>query len=100
MISLTEKTDFIISRHGTKKKKIDGMLKYELQPSMSVVGVEKFTSAKEPAVTKTSFIICFSDFFLLVLKTMILWQLCTHLFQLVIYTKKPGCAGPNICLFK
>lgn len=29
------------------------MLKYELQPSMSVVGVEKFTSPEEPAATKT-----------------------------------------------
>lgn len=52
-IPLTEKTDFIISAIVQKKKKIDGMLKYELQPSMSVVGVEKFTSAEEPAVTKT-----------------------------------------------
>lgn len=54
MIPLTEKTDFIISAIvQKKKKKIDGMLKYELQPSMSVVGVEKFTSAEEPAATKT-----------------------------------------------
>lgn len=55
-----------------------------VQPSMSVVGVEKFTSAKEPAVTKTSYNV-FSWFSLLMLKTMILWRWCSHFFFQLVY---------------
>lgn len=43
MMALTEKKQISLFQQ-TVQKIFAGMLKYELQPSMSVVGVEKFAS--------------------------------------------------------
>lgn len=102
MIPLTEETDFNISRNSTEKIVLE-CWNMNCNPVCLLWELKNLLQQKASCY-KTLFYNIFSQSsVLLILESMILWQLCSHFFQLGFwYRKKPGYSGAKICpyLFK
>lgn len=95
-----KKTDFIISTDSTKNFCWNAEIWVATQ--YVCCGSWKICFNRKLAVTKTSFIIYFPDLWYSSCWTLWLYGNCRVTFSswnIIIYRKKPGCAGPKICLY-